>query len=941
MSLTENQRRKVYGNLKKLDYLEGTGLSEKNKMVEELFLIISAGGVGGKALREIKRLALRQIEDTDVKNQIMFLCVDTDHAALNGMLDRNELEEDEILKIPYMGAGDSISPDIISPSMKEWVHPDLYDIAFSKDASMAGMVNSAIRQCGRVMFAQPESQNELYNRLKRIEQKVVKMHSAGISNIKVNVIFLAGIAGGTGSGTIIDLGFLTRHYLRQILPGWEGRISYSAYLFLPSAFGTPFSQSEEIRGNRNAYAALKEIDHFMEIKNLGETFRMDYGTPSTHNIEIRDNLFDCCTLIEGNGAGGVIFDNPLEAARKTTALFLVNSFCARRPDQKNWSSDFITGAFWGGPYIRARIAKHSDKAWPREANYHFHLLGCSSCVVPVDILTLCAFKKVFDHIYQVFKTRRQVTPQKAQSFLQYCGLDLRTVERDYRKLTRDFVSAQIEHISAEVFKEYGPYYVIELTEQAVNLITDPVKGYMGLAHDRLNGFISNKNKWSHIFNLYSYAAGFLIQRNRILYDVYAYVIEEMQAFLQHNTGILTGSAEWKDLFGYSCCWTPFDLTAGRSANDAVIRYLDEAMNTQRVNRLACQFVEQMCARQERWTSLADCQGEKTIDFNIAEEIRIFIRDEMADIAGKTPEDYIVVAFSGDPHARLSENLPDGTMVPSLETRKAAQWILRRLTENAFPLASLRPDFALGDCYQNMYLTIPAKCRWLYEAMREVAVSFYLPKENILCSSGGDSITLSTRYEGVPAWAAKWTSAAEQDYEAHGGPYSIGIHIEQGRTGRKVMELPNLIPAGLWTDQQAMINGREKSIIRSVRDDMKEALDRGLLIPHQDLYLMTRFAEGETADTLWTFLQMTKEQKCTPEHMLDLLKKSGKAHDSQVVDFGTVTTDPGILTPEEKDAFAYDLSCRIVRKNDLERRELARTLAIGRELQSRLEELNKE
>jgi hypothetical protein len=131
------------------------------------------------------------------------------------------------------------------------------------------------------------------------------------------------------------------------------------------------------------------------------------------------------------------------------------------------------------------------------------------------------------------------------------------------------------------------------------------------------------------------------------------------------------------------------------------------------------------------------------------------------------------------------------------------------------------------------------------------------------------------------------------------------------------------------------------IINSVRDDMKEALDRGLLIPHWGLYYLTRFAEGETADTLWDSLHLTKNMQYTAEQMYAMLKESGKAHDAQVVDYAAVTENPETVTPEEKDAFAYDLSCRIVRKNDLERRELARTLAIGRELQSRLEKLNKE
>ena len=468
MSLTDSQKRLISNNLREIDYFGGTGLSEKKKMVNEMFLIIGSGGVGGKALRDIKRLALQQIEETDVKNRIMFLCVDTAHVELDVMLDRNELEEDEIIKIPYVGARDSISPDKISPSMKEWVHPALYDIVKGKNGFMDGMGSSAVRQCGRVMFTQPECQNRLYTRLSMMRKKIANMDESGISNVKLNVIFLAGLAGGTGSGTIIDLGFLTRHFLRQILPGWEDRTSFSAYLFMPSANGTPATRPDAARCNQNAYAALKEIDFFMELRSRGESFRMDYGTPATYNMVIKDNLFDFCTLVEGVREGGSRFGNPAETARKITAFSIMNLFCPVRGEKT------LAGAFLHGNRTTAaeRLQILSDRGWPEEANYHFNVIGGSACVVPVDILTLCAFKKMFDPICQVFKNHSQVTPQIAESFLQECGLDFSTVERDFRTLTPASVSANIENISDDLFRHYGPYYMIDLTKHAVCVLTN-------------------------------------------------------------------------------------------------------------------------------------------------------------------------------------------------------------------------------------------------------------------------------------------------------------------------------------------------------------------------------------------------------------------------------------------------------------------------------------
>ena len=146
-------------------------------------------------------------------------------------------------------------------------------------------------------------------------------------------------------------------------------------------------------------------------------------------------------------------------------------------------------------------------------------------------------------------------------------------------------------------------------------------------------------------------------------------------------------------------------------------------------------------------------------------------------------------------------LPDGTMVPSRAAKIAARSILERLYVNAAPMASVRPDFHLNGCCRNMYLTIPEKCHWLHQAIREMAPIFHLTEKNIFLSSVGDSITLSARYEGVPAWALRWTSGAEEDYEALGGIRSIGIHIDQGSGGRSCADLPDLIPEELLTEQQ--------------------------------------------------------------------------------------------------------------------------------------------
>ena len=460
--LSAAQEQQIRENIKKLDYLNGTGVlsDSKKEMVKELFLIISSGGVGRKALTEVKKTIAQHVDENVVDKQIMYICVDTAYNELDNQKAEGALKDEEILKVPYENALLVINPHKMSQTTKEWVHPGLYDQTNAKSGYFDGTGASALRQCGRVMFAQSATQQKLYTRLSAIQAKAAAMAADGVSELKLQVIFLAGIAGGTGSGTIVDLGFLTRFYLKQILSGMQNRMTFSAYLFMPSASGQTTDALKQVNGNRNAYAALKEIDYFMNLKSTKDSFRMDYGTPQTHNMVIEDNLFDFCTLVEGVGSGGVFFGDPAGTARKITALNMICATSSKKSESQPGKEEFLVDSFLSNQDMQARtvLAAHSDRNWPREANYIYNVIGYAACVVPVDLLTVYAFKKVFDVIYAEFSQHRNATQGAAESFLKMCGLDFKTVEKNYKTMTPDTVRANLEQASGTVFKQMGPYY---------------------------------------------------------------------------------------------------------------------------------------------------------------------------------------------------------------------------------------------------------------------------------------------------------------------------------------------------------------------------------------------------------------------------------------------------------------------------------------------------
>ncbi|HEY9657403.1 MAG TPA: tubulin-like doman-containing protein [Allocoleopsis sp.] len=113
-----------------------------------------------------------------------------------------------------------------------------------------------------------------------------------VSNTGNVEIFIVGsLAGGTGSGTFLDIAFLARNR--------DPHISITGMLALPRVFvGKPFTELVQ----SNTYGALKEIEHFWHP----EPMEINYGT---RTIEVTRSPFDLLFLVDSvNEIGKVISD---------------------------------------------------------------------------------------------------------------------------------------------------------------------------------------------------------------------------------------------------------------------------------------------------------------------------------------------------------------------------------------------------------------------------------------------------------------------------------------------------------------------------------------------------------------------------------------------------------------------------------------------------------
>ena len=88
-----DRKARVEANLKRLDYAEGNGLLSKAKkelLPKELYLFISSGGTGQKALRSIKETINKTI-DPNYHAQVRYLLLTVRRMSLTSLLKTESL----------------------------------------------------------------------------------------------------------------------------------------------------------------------------------------------------------------------------------------------------------------------------------------------------------------------------------------------------------------------------------------------------------------------------------------------------------------------------------------------------------------------------------------------------------------------------------------------------------------------------------------------------------------------------------------------------------------------------------------------------------------------------------------------------------------------------------------------------------------------------------
>ena len=823
----------VEANLRRLDYAEGNGLLSKAKkelLPGELYLFISSGGTGQKALRSIKETINKTI-DPNYHAQVRYLVVDCAENELLKLVEDGVFEQSEIMLIPYQGAHDTISPQHIAPDKKEWVDPDLYSATGGGIPGMHPGFESdgagAWRQPGRVRLTSTGGSNVI-NKIQEVINGIQYP-----ARTKLKVFFLCSVAGGTGSGTIVDLVYMTRHVLETIFAGLYNNTRIFGYIFSPSACEGEINMDHHPGANH--YAAMKEIAYLMRLRDRGEKIKMNYGIT---NVTFNRNIFDTCMIVDCDTPAFGGFNNPAKTARNVVVQSILGSMTAR--DVVGGERVSLVDSIYSNRSIEVNtaIASLPLDRYPRYAGYSFNAAGFASVKVPVELLTSVVVHNIFEKLWNAWNE----DPGKNAHirFLNDCGIE--EARRIANIQSKNELLERVEQKSREFIRRHGIMAMINVAREAVRLLENE---YIPYARDKAKS-VFFKESWIKTTHLLTAVKYHLIGLNNTVWETSKIVLETFHDLLERESGILTDVNIFERNFNRTLYFCPINLTQSmatqRQAN-ALMEFIT-GIYEGREDRIIEDFIDEILLTD----NLAKLAGVTSTDAGISAQfdpagmIRSFIERRFETIINENIEIFLVKFFSGNPQAETTQPDPNepARQIASDDLKRAAREIYNTLTTKGAAMAN-----TLGGIENRVsgrrFITVPKTCTHLFEEIERCA-NADSAKVKVYKSESDDELLMITMLQGLPALSFQTTAQNEPVYEAHWNGFP-GIHIEQCGSGiHNWVNLPNLVFNGNQP--------REQRNLRAAKDDYDAAVALGMVMNspnYPDQQIKSIFRLNKTQD----------------------------------------------------------------------------------------------
>lgn len=395
---------------KKLSLSAGGGIVSVLQQAEQVknaaTLLIGLGGTGVDCLRTIKTQVRARLKPDDPNaaapaySHIRFLGVDSDETERRKRQQMNTEDERadkgnarlslDDTEFFFIG-GTDVKAAFAKPTAMQH-RPELAWLEWDKipapDLSNAGA--GGVRQVGRYLMMDKSAAF-----MSRVQQEINSARM-GLQSPPLYIHIFSGLAGGTGSGSFLDVCYMVRDVVKNI-----PNTTIFGYFFLPDVnlSRIPFSDNKtRAYIPRNGYAAMQELDYCMQLQYNGGGFVQEYQ--NHHMVAWKGAPVDMCNLICATNAAGDVIPNAYDYAMNVTAEYVMD-FLTFSPNSSFGVTSYLSN-------FRAMVAVANGQK-TIGAYVAYCVLGASCASLPLrEINTYLA-----SHLFERFSQIGGQTPTQA------------------------------------------------------------------------------------------------------------------------------------------------------------------------------------------------------------------------------------------------------------------------------------------------------------------------------------------------------------------------------------------------------------------------------------------------------------------------------------------------------------------------------------------------
>ena len=379
-----------------VDAGNGTLFGTRNKRAiqrDHLTLVIGSGGMGAATIHAAVQKARQNLE-SDFDNYTKFILVDSDRREI----DRMEKEQVKTLNISTPGAAERLRCDDRKNFFRAFVPRD-YD-NFKLGPNGAGVD----RMTGKIKFydnAMGGSTND--TKFRNIIGEIFNTDWSDRRNLLVDIIIVAGLSGGTGSGTFEELAV---HAREACIYSGAPVVRVFGYLFLPDTVEAFVQANPEALSAiyANGYVALKELESYMSIPaSPGRTEKFYSGDGvTTMKCNSDTPLFDYPVLISGTYEESIRMMADLIVNLSTSGTVSLDSFYRSIP----WTRSLYLN---GNNLTTGGVLKND--VFPEDSRRYCGI-GYAYAAIPKEIVTANIVGNVCQKFYQTDETGRHFCTEK-------------------------------------------------------------------------------------------------------------------------------------------------------------------------------------------------------------------------------------------------------------------------------------------------------------------------------------------------------------------------------------------------------------------------------------------------------------------------------------------------------------------------------------------------